>query len=361
MPVHVPFVDLHAELEEIRREVEPAVRDVIESAQFIMGPQVARFEASFAEYVGARYAVGVSNGTEALKLALEAIDVGRGDEVIVPAHTFAASALAVWAAGATPRLVDCDDRTHRIDPVAARRAVGERTRAIIAVHLYGGMADLEALADLGLPIVEDCAQAHGATANGRTAGSVGIAGCFSFYPSKNLGAWGDGGCVVTSDERVYRRLLHLRNYGQSKKYHHDEKGYNSRLDTLQAAVLSVKLPRLDDGNARRRRAAAFYAQHLRTDLPRPGPDGVFHLYPILARNRDLLRTRLATEGIESGIHYPIPLHLLPCFADLGHGEGDFPVAERIARETLSLPIYPQIRDEQLAHVVEQVNRFAEAP
>jgi dTDP-4-amino-4,6-dideoxygalactose transaminase len=361
MPIQVPFVDLQAELAEIRAEVEPAVRAVIESAQFIMGPQVAQFEASFAEYVGARYAVGVSNGTEALKLALEAIGVGRGDEVIVPAHTFAASALAVWAAGATPRLVDCDERTHRIDATAARRAIGPRTRAIIAVHLYGGMADLEALADLGLPIIEDCAQAHGATCNGRSAGSVGIAGCFSFYPSKNLGAWGDGGCVVTSDERVHRRLLRLRNYGQSKKYHHDEKGYNCRLDTLQAAVLSVKLRRLDEGNTRRQRAAAFYSHHLRAGLQRPGPEGVFHLYPILVSNRDRLREQLAAEGIESGIHYPIPLHLSGCFADLGHREGDFPVAERIARETVSLPIYPQIRDEQLTHVVEHVNRLAESP
>jgi dTDP-4-amino-4,6-dideoxygalactose transaminase len=256
MALRVPFVDLHAELEEIRDEVEPAIREVIEKSQFVLGPQVARFETSFADYVGARHAVGVSNGTEALKLALEAIDVGRGDEVIVPAHTFAASALAVWAAGATPRLVDCDERTHRLAPDAARRALGPRTRAIVAVHLYGAMADLEALADLGPPIVEDAAQAHGAACNGRRAGSIGIAGCFSFYPSKNLGAWGDGGAIVTSDERVHRRLLNLRNYGQSKKYHHDEKGYNCRLDSLQAAVLSVKLRRLDDGNARRRRAAA---------------------------------------------------------------------------------------------------------
>jgi dTDP-4-amino-4,6-dideoxygalactose transaminase len=361
MPLHVPLVDLHAELEEIRDEVEPAIREVIEKSQFIMGPQVARFETEFADYIGARYAVGVASGTEALKLALEAIGVGRGDEVIVPAHTFAASALAVWAAGATPRLVDCDERTHLIAPEQARGAVNARTRAIIPVHLYGAMADLEALGGLGLPMIEDVAQAHGATWNGRRAGSIGLAGCFSFYPSKNLGAWGDGGCVVTSDEGVHKRLLQLRNYGQSKRYHHDEKGYNCRLDSLQAAVLSVKLRRLDAGNARRRRAAAYYSENLRAELPRPGSEGVFHLYPIRVRNRDLLRDRLAAAGIETGIHYPIPLHLLGCFTDLGHSEGDFPVAERIARETVSLPIYPQIQDHQLAHVVEQVNRLAEAP
>ncbi len=361
MTREVPFVDLRAEFDEIRAEVEPLVMSVAESAQFILGRRVESFEKAFAGYVGARHAIGVANGTDALKLAFEALGIGPGDEVIVPAHTFAATGLAVWSVGARPRFVDCDEVTHLMDPAAARAAIGPQTRALAPVHLYGAMADLDALERLGLPIVEDSAQAHGAVRDGRRAGSSGIAGCFSFYPSKNLGAWGDGGAIVTSDDGMRDRLLRLRNYGQSAKYHHDTKGYNSRLDGLQAAVLSVKLARLDYGNERRRRAAALYDAGLRTDLPRPQQQGVFHLYTIRARNRDKLREALTAQGIESGIHYPIPLHLLGCFEDLGHRKGEFPVAERIARETVSLPMYPQIRDEQIEHVIDQVNRLAEAP
>jgi dTDP-4-amino-4,6-dideoxygalactose transaminase len=355
----VPFVDLRAEYEEIRTELDDAVRGVVESSHFILGSPVERFETAFARYVGAPHCVGVSDGTEALKLTLEALGVGQGDEVVLPAHTFAASAMAVTACRAVPRFVDCDPRTHLLDVERTRAAVGPRTRAIMPVHLYGSMADVQPLLDLGLPVVEDAAQAHGAARNGHRAGSIGRAGCFSFYPSKNLGAWGDAGAVVTSDSALHQRLLQLRNYGQSVKYHHDELGYNARLDGLQAAILLAKLAHLDEWNARRRRAAAFYAEHLRGEIPRPAGTGVFHLYVIQVRQRDRLREALGQAGIETGVHYPIPLHLQPCFRDLGHREGDFPHSERIAHETLSLPMYPQIRDEQLAHVVEQVNRLAE--
>lgn len=361
MSLRVPFVDLRAEYEEVRSEVDAAVSGIVERSQFILGPSVERFESAFAAYVGARHCAAVSSGTEALKLVLEALGVGDGDEVVLPAHTFAATAMAVWACRAVPRFVDCDARTHLLDLERAREAVGPRTRAIMPVHLYGSMADVQPLLDLGIPVVEDAAQAHGAARDGRRAGSIGRAGCFSFYPSKNLGAWGDAGAVVTSDAALHQRLLRLRNYGQSVKYHHDELGYNARMDGLQAAILLAKLAHLDGWNARRQLAAEFYSEHLRDDIPRPEAPGVFHLYVIQVRQRDRLREALGQAGIESGVHYPIPLHLQPCFSDLGHREGDFPRAERIARETLSLPMYPQIRDEQLAHVVEQVNRLAEPP
>jgi dTDP-4-amino-4,6-dideoxygalactose transaminase len=357
----VRFVDLRADYEEVGEEAQSALTSVVESGQFILGPAVERFEAAFAAACDARHCVGVSSGTEALKLSLEALGAGPGHEVILPVNTFAATALAVSALGARPRLVDCEEESHLLDPVAAERAITDRTRAILPVHLYGRMVDLAPLEELGVPIVEDAAQAHGAEVDGVRAGSRGAAGCFSFYPSKNLGAYGDAGAVVTSHEGLAEELRSLRQYGQSSKYQHERLGYNARLDSLQAAVLEVKLRHLDDGNRRRRAAAAFYSAGLKEGIGRPGPEGVFHLYVIRVHNRDQLQKELGEVGIETGIHYPIPLHLQPCFRDLGHAEGDFPVAERMAREILSLPIYPQIREDQLAYVVEQVNRLAEAP
>jgi dTDP-4-amino-4,6-dideoxygalactose transaminase len=359
--VKVPFVDLRAEYTEIGGEVRQALGAVIESAQFVLGPAVQSFEGAFAAACGADHCVGVSSGTDAIKLSLEALGVGPGDEVIVPANSFAASALAVSALGARPRLVDCEEESHLLDPAAADRALSDRTRAILPVHLYGRMVDLEPFERLGPPILEDAAQAHGAERAGFRAGSRGVAGCFSFYPSKNLGAYGDAGAVVTSDEGLAEELRRLRHYGQSTKYHHERRGYNARLDSLQAAVLEVKLRHLADWNRRRRAAAAYYDEHLREGIGRPVLDGVFHLYVIRVRNRDLLQKRLAEAGIETGVHYPIPLHLQGCFRDLGHAEGDFPVAERLSREILSLPMYPQIRPEQLDHVVERVNGLAELP
>lgn len=357
----VRFVDLRAEYEEVGEETQGALASIVEGGQFILGPAVERFEGAFAAACGARYCVGVSSGTEALKLSLEALGVGPGHEVIVPVNTFAATALAVSALGARPCLVDCEEESSLLDPVAAERAITDRTRAIVPVHLYGRMVDLAPLEGLGVPIVEDAAQAHGAEVDGSRAGSRGAAGCFSFYPSKNLGAYGDAGAVVTSREELAEELRSLRQYGQSTKYRHERLGYNARLDGLQAAVLEVKLRHLDDWTRRRRAAASFYSAHLKQGIPRPGPEGVFHLYVIRVRNRDRLQKALGEVGIETGIHYPIPLHLQPCFRELGYAEGDFPVAERMAREILSLPMYPQIRDDQLTYVVEQVNRLAEAP
>ena len=357
----VSFVDLGAEQLEIGDAIRDAMNAVVENTQFILGPAVEGFELAFARFCGTDHCVGVSNGTEALKLVLEALEIGPGDEVIVPANTFVATALAVCAVGARPKLVDCDPESHLIDTGAIEAALSDKTRVLLPVHLYGRMVDLDALSGLGLPIVEDAAQAHGAERGGLRAGAGGIAGCFSFYPSKNLGAYGDGGAVVTSDSGLADTLRSLRNYGQVAKYDHQRIGYNARLDALQAAVLHVKLSELDAGNRRRRAAAAFYSQHLAVELPRPGTEGVFHLYTIRVRDRDRLRKQLDEVGIETGVHYPIPLHLQGCFRDLGYSKGDFPNAERAAEEVLALPMYPQISEEQLAYVVEHVNRLAEAP
>lgn len=357
----VRLVDLRAEYEEIRGEVELAIRAVIESSRFILGPAVERFEAAFAEAHGARHCVGVASGTDALRLTIEALGIGSGDEVIMPVNTFAATALAVSGVGARPRFVDCDERTYLIGPDQVGGAVGRRTRAILPVHLYGRMLDVSSLEVFGIPVIEDAAQAHGASLRGAPAGSVGIAGCFSFYPSKNLGAWGDGGAVVTSDDDLVTRLVQMRNLGEVSKYHHEVKGYNSRLDALQAAVLHVKLSRLEEGNRRRCAAARFYNEHIKDGIPRPDLEGVFHLYVIRVADRERLRERLAEVGIETGVHYPIPLHLQGAFRDLGHVRGEFPVAEQAAGQLLSLPIYPQIGEGELSYVVENVNRLAMVP
>lgn len=357
--LRVPFVDLRAEHESIRDSLERAMSDVLERSQFILGEQLARFEQQFAEYVGTRYCIGVSSGTEALKLALEALGVGPGDEVILPTNTFAATALAACALGATPRLVDVCEETALLDVEQTLGAAGPRTKAIVPVHLFGRLVDCAPLLDCGVPLIEDAAQAHGARYLDQSAGAQGAAGCFSFYPTKNLGALGDGGAVVTSDPQLYERIRQLRNYGQQEKYVHETIGYNARLDEIQAAVLLVKLRLLDSRNEVRRRIAQFYDQNLRVATPPLVPGDVCHLYVIRVANRDALRERLAEMGVETGLHYPLPLHLQPCFAELGHARGSFPVAERLAEQSLSLPMYPGLSRDQQELVVELVNRWAE--
>lgn len=356
----VPFVDLRAEYKEIRDEVDAAMRSVIEESHFILGPEVETFEDAFTHYIGTRYCISVSSGTEALKLALEAIEVKPGDEVVLPVNTFVATALAVTALGAIPRFVDCEEDSFLIDMEKVHDVIGPRTKAFIPVHLYGRVVDLDAVnAAISIPVIEDAAQAHGAESNGKRAGSVGLAGCFSFYPSKNLGAYGDGGAVVTSDNSLREQLKLLRNYGQTKKYHHEVKGGNSRLDGIQAAVLSVKLKYLDKWNVLRRTAASFYTENLKEGIPRTQGDSVYHLYVIRIKNRDELREKLASEGIATGIHYPIPLHLQGCFKDLPFANESFPIAEKLSGEILSLPMYPHIQPEQLEYVVEKVNQWGE--
>jgi dTDP-4-amino-4,6-dideoxygalactose transaminase len=364
--VKVPFVDLQAQYRSIRHEVDRAIADVLERASFVLGPQVTAFQERFAAYSGASYCIGVESGTAALKLALTALGLGPGDEVIIPANTYIASAIAVSAAGATPVLVDVDD-AYLIDPAAAEAAITPRTRAIMPVHLYGQMVPMQPMLELAerhrLFVVEDACQAHGAKWQSRRAGSIGTVGCFSFYPGKNLGAYGDGGAIVTNDERLVDRLNLLRDFGQRKKYEHLIKGDNCRLDSLQAAVLDVKLKYLDEWNERRRDHAALYDTLLAAaGFPVPknlDADGhVYHLYVTQVDDRENVQRHLAQRGIQTGIHYPIPIHLQPAYVDLGLREGCFPVTENAAAKILSLPMFPELTGDQIRYVVESLAEIA---
>jgi dTDP-4-amino-4,6-dideoxygalactose transaminase len=356
----VPFVDLAAEHREIRTEIDEAIRRVIEDGSFILGRDLEEFEKEFAAYCGSRHAIGVGSGLDALTLALQARGIGPGDEVITAANTFIATALAVSRVGATPVLADCNESDFNLNPDAVEKAITPRTRAVVPVHLYGQLASIDAFRDLarrhGLFLLEDAAQAHGAAAQGRRAGSFGDAGTYSFYPAKNLGAFGDGGLIVTDDDGLDAKIRMLRNYGQRKKYDHAVVGTNSRLDTLQAAVLRVKLPGLDRRNEARRAAADGYRRRLAglsLVLPRaPEEPGrhVYHLYVVRVAGRDQVQRRLAAAGIQTGIHYPQPIHLQEAYRHLGIGPGTYPVAERLAGELLSLPMFPSLTEEQIDRV-----------
>ena len=360
----IPFLDLAATHALIERDILDALQRVVRAGQFILGPEVEAFEREFAAYCGAEHCIGVGNGLDALFLILRASGIGSGDEVLVPANTFIATWLAVSHAGATPVPVEPLETSYNIDPAAIEQAITSRTRAIIPVHLYGQPADMDAVKKIaarhGLLVIEDAAQAHGAGYKGNRAGSLGGAAAFSFYPGKNLGALGDGGAVVTSDAELARRIRQLRNYGSEIKYDHQLAGFNSRLDELQAAVLRVKLRHLDDWNARRRSAAAYYLSHLlpaRIGLPAVPhfADPVWHLFVIRSERRDALRGALAAKSIETGIHYPVPPHMQPAYAHLAMPAGSLPIGERLHAQVLSLPIGPTITQEQLTRVVEIVN------
>ncbi len=364
--MNVPFVDLKAQYASIKSEVGPAMNEVLEACSFIMGPQVTRFEEEFARYTGTRYCVGVESGTAALKLALEAIDVGPGDEVILPANTYIASAIAVSAVGATPVFVDHDDH-YLIDAATIEAAVTERTKAIMPVHLYGQMVPMQPILDIArrhnLRVIEDASQSHGARWEGHPAGSVGDVGCFSFYPGKNLGCYGDGGAVVTNDESIAVHVRLLRDFGQKRKYEHEIKGDNCRLDSIQAAVLSVKLRHIDAWNARRLENAKEYDRLLGAagfDVPKRLTDEghVYHLYVVEVDDRAAVMQRLAELGVQSGIHYPIPIHLQKAYADLNVPRGSFPRTERKADRILSLPMFPEMTKEQIAFVVESLAMVA---
>jgi dTDP-4-amino-4,6-dideoxygalactose transaminase len=364
--VKVPFVDLKAQYATLRPEVLPAIEDVLERTSFILGPQVSAFEAHFAEYAGGKHCVGVESGTAALKLALTALGIGPGDEVILPANTYIASAIAISAVGATPVFVDIDD-AYLIDPAAVEAAVTPRTRALMPVHLYGQVVPMRPILRIaeqyGLRIVEDACQAHGATWEGRRAGSIGDVGCFSFYPGKNLGAYGDGGAVVTGDDVVCERLLLLRDFGQKRKYEHLIKGDNCRLDSIQAAVLDVKLRYLNEWNERRRDHAALYDAYLAAaGFPTPrclSAEGhVYHLYVTEVEDRDGIMARMAERGVATGIHYPVPVPLQPAYAGPS-AAGSFPKTEASARRVLSLPMYPELDGEQIRYVVETLAAAAE--
>jgi dTDP-4-amino-4,6-dideoxygalactose transaminase len=381
----VPFVDLKAQYRAIKSEIDAAIARVVESAAFVLGHEVEAFEAEFAEYCGARHCVGVANGTDAIQLALQACDVGSGDEVIVPANTFFATAEAVSTANATPVFVDADPLSYTIDVERIERAITPRTRAIIPVHLYGQSADLDPIFGIAtrhnLIVIEDAAQAHGSEYKGRRVGALARAGCFSFYPGKNLGAYGEGGAVVTNDESVAHRLRLLRDHGSARKYQHEIIGYNSRLEGIQGAVLRAKLKHLDRWNELRRAHAAHYDELLgaltssrntgstndptarQLTLPREMAYArhVYHLYVIESDARDEMQKHLSAAGVQTGIHYPIPIHLQPAYSALGHKPGDFPRAEQQAARVLSLPMFPELTDAQVSHVVEVISEFIALP
>lgn len=360
--MHIPLVDLRAQHDAIWQEVEPAWKRVLDRTAFVLGAEVAQFEEEFAAFSDVGYCVGVANGTDALELALRAVGVVAGDEVIVPANTFIASALAVVRAGARPVLVDVEPATQLIDISQVKEALTDRTKAIMPVHLFGQVAAMGPLVDLaarhGVLIVEDAAQAQGAKQDGRCSGGFGAIAATSFYPGKNLGAYGDAGAVMTNDPALAQRVRALRNYGSEVKYHHPEIGFNSRLDTLQAVVLSAKLRRLSTWNDQRRHAAARY-DHLfgaLNEVERPvtagGNEHVWHLYVVRLADRNLVLQELQDAGIGVGIHYPVPIHLQKSFSYLGYEEGTFPHTERAAAEILSLPMFAEITLEQQERVAE---------
>jgi len=363
----VPFVDVGALHAPLKQRILDELSAVIDSSAFSNGPAVAAFEQAFAAYCHRPHCVGVASGLDALRVGLLAAGLEPGDEVIVPANTFVATLEAVEQAGGRPVVVDVSEADYNMDAAAASDAIGPRTRFLLPVHLFGQLADVTTLERLartrGLMLIEDACQAHGATRDGWRAGAVGIVGGFSFYPSKNLGAMGDAGALVTPDADVAARARALREHGQTAKYRHDVPGYTSRLDTVQAVVLGVKLPHLDGWNDARRAAAAYYSEALKEvgdlrTMPVPaGSDPVWHLYVVRTSDPAALGSFLAERGIHSGRHYPVPVHLTGAYAHLGLGRGDFPVAERLADELLSLPLFPGISEAQLEAVVTAVSEY----
>jgi len=367
----VPFVDLAAHHAPVRDQIQAAVEKVLLHGKYVLGPEVEAFERDFARMVGAKHAIGVGTGLDALRLAFEAAGVKAGDEVIVPGNTFIATALAVSALGAVPVLVDCDPVTYNIDVNLIRPVITKKTKAICPVHLYGQAADLDAVlaiaAEFGLKVIEDACQAHGTRYKGRGCGSIGDLGTFSFYPGKNLGGMGDGGMVTTNDDALAMAVRQRRSYGEAKKYHHVEKGLNARLDTMQAAILNVKLPRLEWANTNRRRAARAYEKGLAGIAPVIVPKGpadelahIYHLFVIRTPRRDQLQHFLHDKGIQTGIHYPIPIHLQPAYAELAPSGGRLPVTTQIAGEILSLPMFPELTEEQITRVCAEIAEFHRA-
>lgn len=365
--LQVPLIDLAAEHGLFEAEVGDAIKGVLRGTDFILGRDVGLFESEFARFCEAKHAIGVDSGLSALELILRAYGIGPGDEVITPANTFIASALAISSVGANPKLLDVDPVTYTIDISALEGAITARTRAIMPVHLYGHPVDMDPILEIarkhGLPVIEDACQAHGARYRGKRVGSLGSAAAFSFYPAKNLGAYGDGGIVVTDDPEVAKYVEMARNYGQREKYYHAVRGYNHRLDTLQAAVLRVKLRRLDERNAARREHARLYQELLLSTgvvLPACAPEvePVWHLFVIRVEQRDELRKSLADRGISVGIHYPVPIHLQEAYRDLGYKKGDFPVTEHCAERILSLPMYPELTASMIEHVAAAVAECA---
>ena len=367
----VPFVDLNSQHNSIREEISHAIQDVITAGDFILGNELRRFEENFAVYLGTSNVVGTGNGLDALRLALLSLGIGPGDEVIVPANTYIATALAVSAVGACPVLVEAEEDTFNLDHRLVEQAITDRTKAILVVHLYGQPAEMDPLLDIvsryNLHLIEDACQAHGAEYKGRRVGTFGAIGCFSFYPSKNLGALGDAGAAVTSNPELAEKLRRLRNYGQVQKYYNVLKGINSRLDNIQAAVLNVKLKNLEQWNRQRMKHAERYREllsgirQIRVPQTSSNRTHVFHLYVIRCGTRDALQAFLKDRGIQTQIHYPLPIYRQQAYADLGIRAGAFPVTDRISEEILSLPMYPELQPEQIEHVAGSISAFYNDP
>lgn len=365
--MNVPFLDLKAQYASIKQEIHAALDEVLENTAFAGGPFVARFEKDFAAFCQCRNAIGVGSGTDALWLALLACGIGPGDEVITVPNTFIATAEAITYAGATPVFTDVEEKTYTMDPALLEKAITKKTKALIPVHLFGQTADMDPIMEIAkkhnLIVVEDACQAHGATYKGRPAGSIGHAGCFSFYPGKNLGAYGEAGAVVTNDDSVAEKIRVFRDHGQPRKYYHDVIGWNARMDGFQGAVLSVKLKYIDRWNDARRRHAQRY-RDLLAGVPgivlpaeMPYAKHVYHIFAIRTQSRDSLMTALAEKGVSCGIHYPVPIHLQAAYASMNLAAGSFPVAERCAAEYVSLPMFPELTDEHIGYTAEMIKEL----
>jgi len=365
--IKVPYLDLRAQYQSIKPEIDAAIARVLDSCQFVLGAEVAAFEREFAAYCGTAECIALNSGTSALHLALLAAGVGPGDEVITVPFTFVASVAAVVYTGARPVLVDIDPRSFTMDPASIEAAITSRTKAILPVHLYGHPADMDPIMDVArrhrLVVIEDAAQAHGAKYKGRPAGSIGEIGCFSFYPSKNLGAYGEGGAVTTSNPEYARTIRMLRDWGQDRKYHHVLRGFNCRMEEFQGAILRVKLRHLEQWTGARRAVVAKYNQLLADcDVERPielpWARHVYHVYTLRTKDRDGLQAALQAEGIQTAVHYALPVHLQPAYADLGYSRGAFPQSEKAAKEVLSLPLYPEMTDDQIQKVSQALTSLA---
>ncbi len=365
----VPFLDLKSQFREVEQEVLPMMKEAMENALFIGGPQVTGFEEEFGAFCSSKYCVGVNSGTDALRFALLAAGVGSGDEVITVPNTFIATTEAISQVGARPVFVDIDGDTYNMDVSRIGEAITPRTRAIVPVHIYGQPADMDPILEIAqqsnLVVIEDACQAHGALYKGRRAGSMGLAGCFSFYPGKNLGAYGEAGAVVTQSEEMADKMRMIRDHGQAKKYYHDLEGYNGRLDAIQAGVLRIKLKRLEAWSQARRQNAGRYNELLSriegvtVPVEPGGYRHVYHLYVILVEDRDALQDYLGEKGIATGLHYPVPLHLQKAYAGQGYEAGAFPVTERVASRVLSLPMFPELVKEQVEYVADCIGQFME--
>lgn len=367
--MRVPYSDLSAEYKLLRTDIDQAISQVIDATAFAGGQFVEVFEKEFAQYCGTDTAVGVGSGTEAIWLSLLALGIGRGDEVITVPNTFIATVEAILLSGATPRLVDVDKKTYTMNPELIKAAITPRTKAIIPVHLFGQMADMDAISEVadayGLSVIEDACQAHGATWRERRAGSIGVMGCFSFYPGKNLGAYGEAGAVTTNDPQLAEKVRVMRNHGQAKQHAHTSFGWNARMDGIQAAILSVKLKHLDESNASRRAIARFYDDNLqgksgiRTPQCAEHATHIYHVYALRVKRRDEFLDALKNAGIACGIHYPIPIHLQEGQRSLGYKAGDFPISEKCASQYLSLPMHPELSPAQMQYVTEQASRVVD--